>query len=905
MKLGLTPRGLTSKPPLSAMPPLARDPAIKLSRQHSLSMTAIVLQQYTTLANYHSTYLHSNLKLLVLTKSPLLNQANLILETTAKENHKLNQSKLEKLSILCTEALKSGPLPTEYTCTKPPPPPLIGQKPSLASILNLPTPAHTANVLPIFRPQQTTSQPNTEPKSSILNLSDHNLTQTEKNILEKGLTFAPSKKFDHFATVKDVLNFTRNLRIKHFFDNLPTTPENAIDPALTKFAPPSKWDPPPLPPSHPLEQFISFLLVNVSEPSFAHNLHTTDNITTSERKAITDLRNNSNIMILPADKGSTTVILNKSDYIHEGEEQLKDTKTYRHLKSDPTNTFCQQIDQFLTAQGPLQGLSQKSIKLLTPEHPTTPVLYLLPKIHKEQRPPPGRPIVAGCGSPTERISALVDTHLQPLVQKLPSYIKDTGHFLQCLHEITTIPQDSFLVTIDVTSLYTNIPHTSGLSALEHYLNQRSPSNSKPSTSFLIELARLTLTNNSFRFLDKHYLQLKGTAMGTRMAPSYANLFMGRLEEQFLSRQSVKPHCWMRYIDDIFMIWTSTEASLIQFLEDLNTCSSLKFTWTYSTSHAVFLDVELTLHNGNITTTVHTKPTNTLQYLHFDSYHPFHSKKSLPYSLATRAKRICTTSEDLDKQCKLIAQAFKNRGYPPQLVHKQIQRATSTTDTHARSNNSDIPLVVPYHEGLGKLKTILSSGHKILASSPLTQNLLSKPPRLVFKRPPNLRNKLVRPKLPPNSTVNSSLTPKGSHPCNKPRCSSCAIHQPSTSFTSRLTNQTYPIHGSYNCATENLIYQLQCNFCNAEYIGLTTNTLRQRMNGHRADTKQALAHPNTDFLEKPVAAHAVSHSTSFDSCYTTRVVRALPPSNNSAELRRWELAHQYITKSRQPPGLNIR
>ena len=76
-----------------------------------------------------------------------------------------------------------------------------------------------------------------------------------------------------------------------------------------------------------------------------------------------------------------------------------------------------------------------------------------------------------------------------------------------------------------------------------------------------------------------------------------------------------------------------------------------------------------------------------------------------------------------------------------------------------------------------------------------------------------------------------------------------------------------------------------------------------MNGHRADTKQAIA-GKVD-LEKPVAAHAASHKLNFDSCYTIKVVRALPPSNNSSELRRWELAHQYITKSRQPPGLNIR
>ena len=61
--------------------------------------------------------------------------------------------------------------------------------------------------------------------------------------------------------------------------------------------------------------------------------------------------------------------------------------------------------------------------------------------------------------------------------------------------------------------------------------------------------------NNFSFDDKHYLQMHGTAMGTRMAPSYANLFLAKLETDTLSRAPHQPHTWWCYIDDIFMIWT--------------------------------------------------------------------------------------------------------------------------------------------------------------------------------------------------------------------------------------------------------------------------------------------------------------------------------------------------------------
>jgi hypothetical protein len=52
-------------------------------------------------------------------------------------------------------------------------------------------------------------------------------------------------------------------------------------------------------------------------------------------------------------------------------------------------------------------------------------------------------------------------------------------------------------------------------------------------------------------MNKHYLQIQGTAMGTKMAPSYANLVMGLLEKEFILKQTYKPTIWKRIIDDVF------------------------------------------------------------------------------------------------------------------------------------------------------------------------------------------------------------------------------------------------------------------------------------------------------------------------------------------------------------------
>ena len=116
--------------------------------------------------------------------------------------------------------------------------------------------------------------------------------------------------------------------------------------------------------------------------------------------------------------------------------------------------------------------------------------YQLFKVHKSHSPPalpPGRPIISGCGSITENLSAFVDHHAKPLVEKIPSYLQDTPDFLRQLEEVkkTPLPPNSFPVSIDVVGLYSNIPHQEGINCMREALNTRS--DQSVSTNFLITL----------------------------------------------------------------------------------------------------------------------------------------------------------------------------------------------------------------------------------------------------------------------------------------------------------------------------------------------------------------------------------------------------------------------------------
>ena len=118
-----------------------------------------------------------------------------------------------------------------------------------------------------------------------------------------------------------------------------------------------------------------------------------------------------------------------------------------------------------------------------------------------------------------------------------------------------------LCTLDITSLYTNIPHHEGVQAIKELLAIHRDINALPHNSYIIELLQVVLTNNYFDFNGKHYHQKFGTAMGTKLAPSYANFFMSKFEQDHVNTYHLQPILWKRFIDDIFLIWTHGMDSL--------------------------------------------------------------------------------------------------------------------------------------------------------------------------------------------------------------------------------------------------------------------------------------------------------------------------------------------------------
>ena len=162
----------------------------------------------------------------------------------------------------------------------------------------------------------------------------------------------------------------------------------------------------------------------------------------------------------------------------------------------------------------------------------------------------------------------------------------------------------------------------------------------------------------------------------KMAPAYANIFMGRLENQLLMPVTLKTFSWLRFIDDIDMKWTHGRDSLEDFIQRANSFHpTIKFTAEVSNEEHIFLDTKSCLVDGRIVVDLYTKPTDTHQYLLPSSCHPKHCSKNIPYSLALRLRRICTDTETFPLRSKELTDQLRNRDYQMKNITVAIDKAS--------------------------------------------------------------------------------------------------------------------------------------------------------------------------------------------------------------------------------------
>ena len=723
-------------------------------------------------------------------------------------------------------------------------------------------------------------------QSNIVNLSDTPLSKTQIILLNKGLSFIPTANNAKPSEIlKDFNLFTS--KTKKQFNRLanPPRPERPDDePALFRKTQSNQTNTNSfnLGPKA-LEDAFETMRDEIAK--LEPHITTKHNLTRKERMTLKDLTTNHNLIINKADKGSTIVVRNKGDYIREGLEHLSDTNTYLELNSDQTNRVTVTIRNTLERMKKSGQISPRMADYcMPPPTPRTALMYFLKKIHKT---PMGiRPIVSTVNSATANLAEFLDFYLQPIMKQLPAYIKDTSQFL-CEITETTIPKDSWLVTVDVKSLYTNIPNEEGiLACYEAWLIQETKDPQHPPAETLRQLLELVLKLNVFEFNGKHYLQKFGTAMGSKLAPAYANTFMGQLEKSILDNSPLKPLYYKRYIDDIFMIWPHSEDELTHFIEHMNQANrSIQFTHEKHQEEIVFLDVVVYKHNKPIepadTCTLHTKthvkPTNKQLYVRHDSYHPMGTGKGITVGEAIRYLRTNSDPNNFSKMIMLHKRNLIKRGYSKTSINRHLKkikfamRPTLMQKAKEKNNSTIIKkcpvntkptFVTRYCPNAKKaFRVVRRHWTSITTDIPILKRFLKNTPRLAYRANTNLAKKLVRAKLKETPVVMPTTNTLTEHPTRTdnethliklaklkhqiPRFTErgaitqcddrrCPLHDKlihSSQVRSRTSRRTYNTHSKANCNTPNVVYMIKCKICNRQYVGQTSQSLKMRVARH--------------------------------------------------------------------------
>ena len=438
-------------------------------------------------------------------------------------------------------------------------------------------------------------------------------------------------------------------------------------------------------------------------------------MTKDEQQALKRLKNDNNIVILPADKGRVTVVMDKTDYFDKMDALVNDKQTYEELKRDPTPALQRKLNSKILTLKKTDAFDTQRYYRLRCSVPQPPKLYGLPKLHKPGI--PMRPIVSFCGSPTYQLSKYLTNILQPLTDKSRRKLQSTENFIDAIKTVQ-IPDDYKLVSFDVKSLFTSIPLQLALHCTETAIQQSTVKLPLP-TEDIMDLLNICLTSTYFQYNGKHYKQLHGTAMGSPVSVVVAEIVMQHVEERALAtcRQTIP--LWLRYVDDTFTAIHKDEIDAFHnHLNEQN--ADIQFTKEIEENGKLpFLDCLVSRDNNELRTTVYRKPTHTDRLLDESSYNPTSHKATTIRTLTRRAQLVCDTPDSLRDENKYLERVFMKNNYNADFIRRNIYRPTDADATN--QNLTHVTRVtIPYIKGTSEtISRILQPYNIRVAHKPTT------------------------------------------------------------------------------------------------------------------------------------------------------------------------------------------
>ena len=489
-----------------------------------------------------------------------------------------------------------------------------------------------------------------EQNERCVNLSDYQLSDTEKTLLNLGLNC-------HVQTPVDP--FKEKVELEILYENI-----LGLQDAKTADVNPNIRD----------QLRAEGTKVRSKERS---------NILTPELKeAAKNLRENKDIIIRRADKSNVFVILNREDYRSNLSAVLNDGSKFQNIKKNPCEPLKKKInaliDEAVTANPDASKVLKKVIGDYSPGY-----MYGNIKTHKDGK--TMRPIVSQITTPTYTTAKQLDKVIK---KYLPQgyMLKSSSEFIDLLEGKSTTGN---LYSLDVESLFTNVPvlRTINIICDRVYCHPTLPP-PPIQRETLRKLLLLCTTEVPFYDMDgRMWLQIDGVTMGSPLGPTFANFFMSEVENRALDNVSTKPNIYARYIDDIFLL--CHENVLNPLKNEMVLISGLNFTFEPGVSNKLpFLNVLVEKQDERFKTIVYRKPTDVGACMNASGDAPTQYKSSVIKGFLYRAKSLCTDRTDMMLEIKRAKQILVNNGYSNLEVEKEIKTFLRSVDKPARPSQTD-------------------------------------------------------------------------------------------------------------------------------------------------------------------------------------------------------------------------
>ena len=385
----------------------------------------------------------------------------------------------------------------------------------------------------------------------------------------------------------------------------------------------------------------------------------------------TKVRDN-DLVVTKADKGNTIVVLNRDSYNTKVNNVIQ-SSDFEVLNSDPTAKYNAAVKK---AVGQCRFLFSNEAQKgnIAPMNPQALVLYGLPKIHKDNV--PIRPVVSYMGCPAYKLAKILNRELRQRLHFKPKYsLQNTLDLVNKIKDVA-LPTHSLLLSLDVDSMFTNIPSEETLGILSDLMERRRLHPEERDE--LLGLTRICMQQNYFKFNNTYYRQREGLAMGSPLSPLMADVFMDEFERTHIVGNSNIIY-YYRYVDDIIICWTGSRQELLDFVQNLNNChNKIKFKLELEQNNSInFLDLTITREHCRHEFEIYRKPTYTNVVIPATSCHPWQHKLAAFHSYVNRLMTVPLSPQSFKKELHTIYSIALANGYSRQmvdsLVNKKVRR----------------------------------------------------------------------------------------------------------------------------------------------------------------------------------------------------------------------------------------